>query len=68
VSDFEFEFQLATMNRHLDPDVETIFMTPTERYTFISSTVVREVAALGGDVSGLVHPAVFQALRHHYGL
>lgn len=68
VSDFEFEFQLATMNRHLDPDVETIFMTPTERYTFISSTVVREVAALGGDVSGLVHPAVFQALRRHYGL
>ena len=63
VSDFEYEFQLATMNRHLLPDVETIFMTPAEQYTFISATFVREVAALGGDVSGLVHPVVVKALN-----
>jgi pantetheine-phosphate adenylyltransferase len=68
VSDFEYEFQLATMNRHLLPDVETIFMTPAEQYTFISATFVREVAALGGDVSGLVHPIVVAALRNKYGL
>ena len=51
VSDFEYEFQLATMNRHLQPDVETIFLTPAEEYTFISSTFVREIGVLGGDIS-----------------
>ncbi|HEX5693567.1 MAG TPA: pantetheine-phosphate adenylyltransferase [Arenimonas sp.] len=62
VSDFEYEFQLASMNRHLIPDVETIFLTPAEQHSFISSSLVREVARLGGDVSGFVHPAVAQAL------
>ncbi|MGA9855041.1 MAG: pantetheine-phosphate adenylyltransferase [Gammaproteobacteria bacterium] len=63
VSDFEFEFQLAAMNRHLSPDVETIFMSPAEQFTFISSSLVREIAALGGDVSQFVHPAVMTELR-----
>lgn len=63
VSDFEFEFQLAAMNRHLDPDVETIFMSPAEQFTFISSSLVREIAALGGDVSRFVHPAVMAELQ-----
>ncbi|HET7395042.1 MAG TPA: pantetheine-phosphate adenylyltransferase [Gammaproteobacteria bacterium] len=63
VSDFEFEFQLAAMNRHLGPDVETIFMSPAEQFTFISSSLVREIAALGGDVSRFVHPAVMQELQ-----
>lgn len=62
VSDFEYEFQLASMNRHLIPDVETLFLTPAEQHSFISSTLVREVARLGGDVSGFVHPAVAAAL------
>jgi pantetheine-phosphate adenylyltransferase len=63
VSDFEYEFQLATMNRHLEPDVETVFLTPTEKYTFVSSTLVREIAAMGGDVSTFVHSSVNKALR-----
>jgi pantetheine-phosphate adenylyltransferase len=67
VSDFEYEFQLATMNRHLQTDVETIFMTPTEQYMFVSSTTVREVAALGGDVSAFVHPLVVAAMRRKFG-
>ena len=67
VSDFEYEFQLASMNRHLESAVETIFMTPAEQYAFISSTLVREVAALGGDVAGFVHPAVAQALARRVG-
>jgi pantetheine-phosphate adenylyltransferase len=67
VSDFEYEFQLASMNRHLRADVETMFMTPSEEYTFISSTVVREVAALGGDVTAFVHPGVARALARRYG-
>ena len=62
VSDFEFEFQLATMNRHLDADIETVFLTPTEKFTFISSSLVREIATLGGDVRKFVHPAVGDAL------
>jgi pantetheine-phosphate adenylyltransferase len=62
VSDFEYEFQLASMNRHLIPDVETLFLTPAEQHSFISSTLVREVARLGGDVSGFVPPAVAAAL------
>jgi len=62
VSDFEYEFQLANMNRHLTDEVETAFLTPTEKYTFISSSLVREVAALGGDVSKFVSPRVKRAL------
>ena len=62
VSDFEYEFQLATMNRHLVDDVETLFLTPDERYNFISSTLVREVAQLGGDISDFVSPEVNDAL------
>ena len=63
VSDFEYEFQLASMNRHLIPEVETLFLTPAEQYGFISSSLVREIARLGGDVSGFVPPAVAQALQ-----
>jgi pantetheine-phosphate adenylyltransferase len=63
VSDFEFEFQLANMSRHLSREVETVFMTPQEQFTFISSTLVREIALLGGDVSEFVHPTVATALR-----
>ena len=62
VTDFEYEFQLASMNRHLIPEVETLFLTPAEQHSFISSTLVREIARLGGDVSGFVPPAVAQAL------
>ena len=58
VSDFEYEFQLAGMNRDLYPDMETIFLTPGEQHMFISATLVREIAALGGDVSKFVHPLV----------
>ena len=65
VSDFEFEFQLANMSRHLAPEIETVFMTPQEQFTFISSTLVREIAILGGDVSEFVHPVVANALREH---
>ncbi len=61
VSDFEFEFQLANMSRHLAPDVDYVFLTPKEQFTFISSTLVREIAALGGDVSRFVHPVVVEA-------
>jgi len=63
VSDFEFEFQLATMSRHLDGEAETVFLTPTEQYNFVSSTLIREIASLGGNVSEFVHPAVAEALR-----
>jgi len=63
VSDFEFEFQMAAMNRHLGPEVETIFMTPAEQFTFISSSLVREIAILGGEVSQFVHPAVEAELK-----
>jgi pantetheine-phosphate adenylyltransferase len=58
VSDFEYEFQLAGMNRNLSPDVETVFLTPSEQHMFISATLVREIATLGGDVSKFVHPYV----------
>ncbi len=67
VSDFEHEFQLASMNRQLRADVETLFLTPSEQYAFISSSLVREVAALGGDVSRFVHPQVAQALAQRLG-
>ncbi len=63
VSDFEFEFQLANMSRHLSRDIESVFLTPQEQFTFISSTLVREIATLGGDVSEFVHPAVAEELR-----
>lgn len=62
VSDFEYEFQLATMNRHLEEDVETVFLTPIEQFTYISSSLVREVATFGGDISTFVHPVVEAAL------
>ncbi len=64
VSDFEYEFQLASMNRKLAPDIETMFLTPDDGYTFISSSLVREIAALGGNVGGFVHPVVEAALRN----
>jgi pantetheine-phosphate adenylyltransferase len=63
VSDFEYEFQLANMNRHLAEDVETAFLTPTETYNFISSSLVREICTLGGDISEFVSPIVFEALQ-----
>lgn len=63
VSDFEYEFQLANMNRHLAPDLESLFLTPSEQYSFISSTLVREVASLDGDVSEFVPKVVQQALE-----
>lgn len=66
VSDFEYEFQLANMNRQLAPDVESLFLTPSERYSFISSTLVREIAALGGDITKFVHPAVAEALTERF--
>ncbi|AKS42004.1 pantetheine-phosphate adenylyltransferase [Wenzhouxiangella marina] len=66
VSDFEYEFQLASMNRHLVKRVETVFLTPDEKHSFISSTLVKEVARLQGDVSGFVHPRVAEALRAHF--
>ena len=62
VSDFEYEFQLAGMNRNLYPEVETLFLTPAEQYTFISATMVREVARFGGDVSKFVSPYVMEKL------
>ena len=63
VSDFEFEFQLANMSRHLERDIETVFLTPQEQFTFISSTLVREIAVLGGDVHKFVHPIVEAELK-----
>jgi pantetheine-phosphate adenylyltransferase len=63
VSDFEFEFQLANMSRHLSREIESVFLTPQEQFTFISSTLVREIAVLGGDISEFVHPIVAKELR-----
>ncbi len=65
ISDFEFEFQLANMSRHLSPEIESVFMTPQEQYTFISSTLVREIAVMGGNVSEFVHPLVEAELKKH---
>ena len=62
VSDFEYEYQMALMNRKLAPDIETLFLVPAFDFTYLSSSLVREVARYGGDVSGLVHPAVSKAL------
>lgn len=61
--DFEYEFQMALMNRHLGPGLETVFMVPSVETTYISSSIVREVARYGGDLTGLVHPDVARALR-----
>lgn len=63
VSDFEYEFQLASMNRHLRDDIETVFLTPAEQYSYISSSLVREIAVLGGDISPFVPPNVVAAIR-----
>jgi pantetheine-phosphate adenylyltransferase len=63
VSDFEYEFQLAGMNRNLYPEMETVFLTPSEQHMFISATLVREIAGLGGDVSQFVHPSVARRLK-----
>jgi pantetheine-phosphate adenylyltransferase len=64
VSDFEYEFQMAGMNRNLHPEVETLFLTPAEQYMFISATIVREIAKFGGDVSAFVHPLVYARLKN----
>jgi len=66
VSDFEYEFQMALMNRNLDPKLETVFLVPAFDLTYLSSSLVREVARFGGDVSQLVHPAVHQALKRKF--
>jgi len=66
VSDFEYEFQMASMNRRLGEECETVFLTPAEQYGYISSSLVREIAQLGGDVSHFVHPAVLTALRERF--
>jgi pantetheine-phosphate adenylyltransferase len=63
VSDFEFEFQMAGMNRYMHPDVETLFLTPSEQFMFISASIVREIGSLGGDVSQFVQPLIAQRLR-----
>lgn len=67
VSDFEYEFQLAGMNRRMAPDIETLFLTPAEKFAYISSSLVKEIARLGGDVSAFVSPAVQAALRERFG-
>ncbi|MYL22959.1 pantetheine-phosphate adenylyltransferase [Halomonas alkaliantarctica] len=66
VSDFEYELQLANMNRAQYPELESVFLTPALENSYISSTIVREIARLGGDISSLVHPQVAQALHKHY--
>ncbi|MCX7544412.1 pantetheine-phosphate adenylyltransferase [Marinicella gelatinilytica] len=66
VSDFEYEFQLASMNRHLIPNIETMFLTPAEQYSFISSSLIKEIAMLNGDVSEFAHPIVQQALKDKF--
>jgi pantetheine-phosphate adenylyltransferase len=66
VSDFEYEFQLASMNRRLEPQIETVFLTPAENYTFVSASLVKEIARYGGDVSAFVHDRVFQALKSKF--
>lgn len=65
VSDFEHEFQLASMNRRLDSSIETVYLTPSESYAHVSSSLVREIAGMGGDVSNFVHPVVVTALKEH---
>jgi pantetheine-phosphate adenylyltransferase len=67
VSDFEFEFQMALMNRKLEPGIETIFLMPAENYTYLSSRIVKEIARLGGNVTVFVPPSIAAALREKYG-
>ena len=67
VSDFEYEFQLAGMNRRLAPGVETLFLTPSDKYLFLSATIVREIAVLGGDISAFVHPVTAKRMREKTG-
>ena len=67
VSDFEYEFQLAGMNRTLAPGVETLFLTPSDRYLFLSATIVREIAVLGGDIGSFVHPITAHRIREKVG-
>ena len=67
VSDFEYEFQLAGMNRRLAPGVETLFLTPSDKYLFLSATIVREIAVLGGDIAAFVHPLTVQRMRDKIG-
>jgi pantetheine-phosphate adenylyltransferase len=67
VSDFEYEMQMALMNRRLDSDIETVFLMPSEEYTFVTSTIVKEAASYGGDVSSLVPKIVVEKLRKKYG-
>ena len=66
VSDFEYEFQLASMNRRLEPKLETVFLAPAENYTFVSASLVKEIARHGGDVSAFVHAEIFQALKDKF--
>lgn len=66
VSDFEYEFQMSGMNRTLHPDIETVFLTPAEQYTFISASIVREIARFGGDVSKFVSPLVVEKLKNKF--
>ena len=66
VSDFEYEFQLALMNRKLDSDIETVFLTPSENQTFVSASLVKEIARYGGDISKFVHPRVYDALADKF--
>lgn len=66
VSDFEYEFQMALMNRHLSPELETVFMVPSVETTYISSSIIREIAQYGGELEGLVHPSVAAALTFRY--
>lgn len=66
MSDFEYEFQLASMNRRLNPDIETMFLTPAENFTFISASLVKEIAKLGGDVSQFLHPEVNASVIEKY--
>ena len=67
VSDFEYEFQLAGMNRRLAPGVETLFLTPSDKYLFLSATIVREIAVLGGDISAFVHPLTVERMQAKIG-
>lgn len=67
VSDFEYEFQLANMNRNLAPDIESIFLTPSEKLSYLSSSLVKEIASLGGDINAFVHPVVKEALNCRFG-
>jgi len=67
VSDFEYEFQLAGMNRRLAPGVETLFLTPSDKYLFLSATIVREIALLGGDITAFVHPVTVERMKAKVG-